>query len=98
MRSRPGGARGNAVEEAATTAGAGARRRRGDVRRSLMGDPPAKLTPQKDTDKILRAVGWMRAPLPELALVLRPLRALLDELIAGTRRTKRVASNNAIRE
>lgn len=47
MRSRPSGGRGNAAGEAAATAGAGARRRRGDVRRALMGDPPAKLTSQK---------------------------------------------------
>lgn len=70
----------------------------GAFHRSLMGDPTAKVTQQTDPDNILRAVNCMQVSLPALVSVIGPLRALLDELMAGTRRTKRVASNRVICE
>lgn len=68
------------------------------VPRSLVGDPPGKAAPNEDPDKILRAVNWIRVFVPALASVICPLQALVDELMAGTRRTKRVASNRGIHE
>lgn len=51
-----------------------------------------------DCDKLLCAVNWMRICLPVLLSVISPLRALLGELTAGPKRTKRLASTRDIRE
>ena len=44
----------------------------------------------------LQAINWMRTSLPELAELEAPLRALLEECLCNTRRTKRVAARRAI--
>lgn len=54
------------------------------IHRSLMGDPLAKVTPNKHPDKTLRAVNWIRVSLSALALVPGPLRELLDGLMTET--------------
>ena len=46
--------------------------------------------------QFLQAINWMRTPLPELAELEAPLRALLEECLCNTRRTKRVAVRRAI--
>ena len=46
--------------------------------------------------QFLQAINWMRTSLPELADLEAPLRALLEECLCNTRRTKRVAARRAI--
>ena len=46
--------------------------------------------------KFLQAISWMRTSLPELAELNATLRALLEERLCNTRRTKRVAARRAI--
>lgn len=50
------------------------------------------------TRAILPAVNQKRTSLIALAVVVGPLRAMLDELKAATSRTKRVAANPVIKE
>ena len=46
--------------------------------------------------QFLQAINWMRTSLPELAELEGPLRALLEECLWNTRRTKCVAARRAI--
>ena len=48
--------------------------------------------------QFLQAANWMRLPLPNMAEVVSPLRALLERKLKGTTRTKRVASRKVISE
>ena len=44
----------------------------------------------------IQAINWMRTSLPELAELEAPLRALLEECLCNTRRTKRVEARRAV--
>ena len=46
--------------------------------------------------QFLQAAKWMRLSLPNMAEVVAPLRGLMETLLSGTSRTKRVASRRAI--
>ena len=46
--------------------------------------------------QFLQAINWMVTSLPELAELEAPLRALLEECLCNTRRTKRVEARHAI--
>ena len=46
--------------------------------------------------KFLQATNWMRLSLPHMAEVVAPLRALMEDRLKGTSRTKRVASRRAL--
>ena len=46
--------------------------------------------------KLLQAINWIQTSLPELAKLEAPLRALLEECLCNTRRTKHVAARRAI--
>ena len=45
--------------------------------------------------QFLQDINWMRTSLPERAALEAPLRALLEECLSNTRRTKRVAARRA---
>ena len=45
--------------------------------------------------QFLQDINWMRTSLPERAALEAPLRALLEECLSNTRRTKRVAAQRA---
>lgn len=48
--------------------------------------------------QFLLAVNWMRTSLANLAAVVGPLSELLEELLAKTKHTKRVANNRILWE
>lgn len=48
--------------------------------------------------QFLQTVSWMRTSMPRLAEVVEAVRELLEALLAGTSRTKRVAENKTIQE
>ena len=49
-----------------------------------------------ELEQFENAVNWMRTALPNLSEAEAPLRSLLQECLAGTTRTRRVASRRVI--
>ncbi|GMF27520.1 unnamed protein product [Phytophthora lilii] len=62
--------------------------------RALAHMPPP--TTAGELQQFLCAAGWMRSSLVDFARISQPLQARLDNELAGTRRTKRVAANISI--